>query len=108
MSAIIVRDGHHLRGGVLHGRGWLVGVAVLIMVGVVSGFTLVWLNIEGMDKTFFINTNQGRVNEKMALRDKLIAERERLISPNELLPRARAFGMRDPGPGQIRCMQDTP
>lgn len=91
--------------GVFSGRGWLLVLAVLILVGVVCSVILVWVNIERMDKSYFINTSQSRISEKMAHRDKLIAERERLVSPNELLPRAQKLGMKSPKPGQIRCMQ---
>ena len=89
---------------VLAGRGWLLPLALLVLIAVVSSLTLVWLSIERMDLTYFLNIQQSELREKEGLSAKLEVERERLLSPYELRQKAEQLGMKEPRPGQIRCM----
>ncbi len=87
---------------VFKGRGWSLCLACNIMLAAVCCLFLVWAGIERMDINYFINLEQHRYREKMELNVKLQVERERLVSPYELLKKAQEYGMKQPLPGQIR------
>lgn len=73
---------------------------------VLMGLIMVWVNIERMDTSYFINILQVELRERQSHRGKLEVEREHLLSPYELGRKAEAFGMRQPKPGQIRRMDE--
>ena len=82
--------------------GWLLLIVLGILSCMVMSLVMVWVNIERMDTSYFINILQEDIREKQALKAKLEVEREHLLSPYELGRRAEAFGMHQPKPGQIR------
>ena len=92
----------------LRGRTWMLVLALNILMAVVMSIVLVWLNIERMDTTYFINIQRSELREKQGLRAKLEVERDRLLSPYELRMRAEQFGMTEPRPGQIRRLRSNP
>lgn len=95
-------------GSKLGGRTWLLFLSLGVLAGVIMSLLIVWVNIERMDMTYFINIQRSELRDKQALRAKLEVERERLLSPYELRQRAERFGMTEPKPGQIRRMQISP
>lgn len=82
--------------------GWLLVIVLGILSCLVMSLVMVWVNIERMDTSFFINTIQVDIREKQAHKAKLEIEREHLLSPYELGRRAEHFGMHQAKPGQIR------
>ncbi len=86
-------------------RGWLMLLVLLLLAIPVIGLILVWSGIERTDTTYFINIAQTEARERQALHAKLEMERDRLLSPYELMRRAEEFGMKEPRPGQIRRME---
>lgn len=86
--------------------GWLLIIALGILSCMVMSLIMVWINIERMDTSYFINILQVDVRERQAHKAKLEVEREHLLSPYELGRRAEAFGMHQPRPGQIRRMDE--
>ncbi|MBQ9406162.1 MAG: hypothetical protein IJU37_05395 [Desulfovibrio sp.] len=87
-------------------KGWLLMLALGLLSCMVMGLVLVWSNIERMDTTYFINMQQNVLRERQSLKAKLEVERERLLSPYELRRKAKALGMREAKPGQIRRMEN--
>ena len=63
----------------LRGRTWMLVLALNILMAVVMSIVLVWLNIERMDTTYFINIQRSELREKQGLRAKLEVERKLLI-----------------------------
>ena len=94
--------------GAFKGRTWMLVLALNILMAVVMSIVLVWLNIERMDTTYFINIQKSELRDKQGLRAKLEVERDRLLSPYELRMRAEQFGMTEPRPGQIRRLKANP
>ena len=92
----------------MRGRTWMLVLALNILMAVVMSIVLVWLNIERMDTTYFINIQKSELRDKQGLRAKLEVERDRLLSPYELRMRAEQFGMTEPRPGQIRRLKSNP
>lgn len=86
--------------------GWLLIIALGILSCMVMSLVMVWINIERIDTSYFINILQVDVRERLAHKAKLEVEREHLLSPYELGRRAEAFGMHQPKPGQIRRMDE--
>lgn len=86
--------------------GWLLILAMGILSCLVMGLVMVWVNIERMDTSYFINILQVELRERESHRAKLEVEREHLLSPYELGRKAESFGMRQPKPGQIRRMDE--
>lgn len=86
-------------------RGWLILFALMVLGLPVMGLVLVWSGIERTDTTYFINIAQNEARERQALHAKLEVERDRLLSPYELMRRAEEFGMKEPRAGQIRRME---
>lgn len=92
----------HKRGS----TGWLLIIAVGILSCLIMGLVMVWVNIERMDTSYFINILQVDVRDRQSHKAKLEVEREHLLSPYELGRKAEALGMRQPKPGQIRRMDE--
>lgn len=86
--------------------GWLLTIAIGILSCMVMSLVMVWINIERMDTSYFINILQVDVRERQAHKAKLEVEREHLLSPHELGRKADALGMRQPKAGQIRRMDE--
>lgn len=86
-------------------KSWLVIFTFLILAIPVMCLLLVWSGIERTDTTYFINIAQNEARERQALHAKLEVERDRLLSPYELMRRAAEFGMKEPKAGQIRRME---
>ncbi len=90
---------------VFRGRVFWLLLALNGMLAVACCFILVWVGIERMDSNYFINLEHNRFREKLELNAKLHVERERLLSPYELLNKAQKYGMKQPVPGQIRRLE---
>ncbi len=86
----------------LRGRAWNLLLGLNILASVVLGILLVWLSIERMDTTYFINLEQNSLRVKQSLHAKLEVEKGRLLSPYELRQKAEELRMKEPVPGQIR------
>lgn len=86
------------------GTGWLLIITLGILSCMVMSLIMVWINIERVDTSYFINIMQVDARERLAHKTKLEVEREHLLSPYELGRKAEAFGMHPPKPGQIRRM----
>lgn len=84
--------------------GWLLLIALGILSCMAMSLVMVWVNIERMDTSYFINILQADLRDRQAHKAKLEVEREYSLSPYELGRKAEAFGMHPPGPGQIRRM----
>ena len=53
--------------GAFKGRTWMLVLALNILMAVVMSIVLVWLNIERMDTTYFINIQKSELRDKQGL-----------------------------------------
>jgi len=90
------------------GKTWLLVLAINALMIVGMSVVLVWLSIDRVNTSYFIDVQRGVLKEKQSLRAKLEVERDRLLSPYELRLKADQYGMKEPRPGQIRRMQVNP
>lgn len=85
---------------------WLLFLVISLLVSLVTGLVLIWLSIERTDMAFTIKQMHGQLEERIALRAKLEVERDRLLAPYILRPKAVKLGMHEAQPGQIRKLID--
>lgn len=87
-------------------EGGALVLALVISVAscVVIGLFLVWVNNLRTDVGYNIRLLRKEVETREAYNEVLGVERDRLLDPNVLDGKARAFGLRDARPGQIRRM----
>jgi cell division protein FtsL len=83
-------------------REWAVSVAFSIVLLLVFGLGLVWLNIERVDMAYEINKMQRQIDDVDTLVAKLEVERNTLITPSRLRELARQYDLGPARPGQIR------
>jgi cell division protein FtsL len=83
-------------------REWAVSMAFSIVLLLVFGLGLVWLNIERVDMAYELNKMQRQIDETEALVAKLEVERNTLITPSRLREAARLYDLGPAKPGQIR------
>lgn len=88
--------------------GWILGLTVSILLSIGMGLGLVWLSIERTDKAYTIRQLQNELNRRIAFKNKLEVERERLLAPSELIHRAHEIGMHEAPVGRIRRIFDQP
>ncbi len=86
--------------------GWILLIVLGTLSAMFMSLVLVWINIERMDTSYFINTLQIDIREKNSHRAKLEVEREYLLSPHELGKKANSLGLHQPKLGQIRWRGD--
>ncbi|WP_300163121.1 hypothetical protein [Solidesulfovibrio sp.] len=83
-------------------REWAISMAFSLVLLLVFGLGLVWLNIERVDLAYELNKMQRQIDEVEALAAKLEVERNTLITPARLREVARDYGLGPARPGQIR------
>lgn len=83
-------------------REWAVSMAFSIVLLLVFGLGLVWLNIERVDMAYELNKMQRQIDEVDALVAKLEVERNMLVSPGRLRELAKQYSLGPARPGQIR------
>ena len=88
-------------------KEWAVSMAFSLILMLVFGLGLVWLNIEKVDLAYDFNTMQKQIDEKETLIAKLEVERNTLITPGRLREVARQYGLGPAKPGQIRRVSAT-
>ena len=76
-----------------------------VVASLALGLTLVWLNIERMDMAYGLKVLQTEMDEKDALADKLVLERNNLVAPYRLRQLAQEYNMEPAGSGRIRRME---
>ncbi len=86
--------------------GFILCLILLTLSAMFMSLVLVWVNIERMDTSYFINSLQIDIREKHAHKAKLEVEREYLLSPHELGIKAEELGLKQPRVGQIRWRDD--
>ncbi len=86
--------------------GWILLLVLGTLSAMFMSLVLVWVNIERMDTSYFINTLQIDIREKHSHQAKLEVEREYLLSPHELGRKAEALGLKQPKIGQVRWRGD--
>ncbi len=88
--------------------GWILLLVLGTLSAMFMSLVLVWVNIERMDTSYFINTLQIDIREKHGHKAKLEVEREYLLSPHELGRKAEELGLHQPKVGQVRWRGDIP
>ena len=83
-------------------REWAVSMVFSIVLLLVFGLGLVWLNIERVDMAYELNKMQRQIDDTEALVAKLEVERNTLITPARLREVARQYDLGPARPGQIR------
>ncbi|WP_428567161.1 MAG: hypothetical protein ACP59X_07435 [Solidesulfovibrio sp. DCME] len=83
-------------------REWAISMAFSLVLLLVFGLGLVWLNIERVDLAYELNKMQRQIDEIESLSAKLEVERNTLITPGRLREVAREYGLGPARPGQIR------
>ena len=83
-------------------KEWAISMACNIVLLLVFGLGLVWLNIERVDLAYELNKLQRKIDEGETLTAKLEVERNTLITPARLREVARDYGLGPARPGQIR------
>jgi len=81
---------------------WAVSMAFSVVLLLVFGLGLVWLNIERVDMAYEINHTQRLIEDADALTAKLDVERNTLITPARLRELAKQYNLGPARPGQIR------
>ena len=88
-------------------KEWAISMAFSIVLLLVFGLGLVWLNIERVDLAYEFNQIQRQIDEVETLSAKLEVERNTLITPARLREVARDYGLGPARPGQIRRVSAT-
>lgn len=83
-------------------REWAISVAFSIVLLLVFGLGLVWLNIERVDMAYELTKMQRQISDTDTLVAKLEVERNTLITPARLRELARQYNLGPARPGQIR------
>ena len=83
-------------------REWAISMAFSLVLLLVFGLGLVWLNIERVDLAYAITQMQKNIDEAEALTAKLEVERNTLVTPSRLREQAKDHGLGPARPGQIR------
>lgn len=86
--------------------GWLLALILSLLLSLFTGLALVWLSIERTDKAYTIRQLRNDVEQRAVLKTKLEVERDRLLAPSILGPKAAQLGMTEARSGQIRRMSD--
>jgi len=86
---------------------WGVSMAFSIVLLLVFGLGLVWLNIERVDMAYEINHIQRQIEDADALVAKLDVERNTLITPARLRELAKQYNLGPAHPGQMRRVNDA-
>lgn len=90
-------------------RDWQDGaIAILLLLALLQGLSLVWCNIERMDIAYTLKEQQDALNKNRSLLTKLGVEQENLLSPHRLRRQARQLGLAPAAPGQIRVLDELP
>lgn len=84
--------------------GYALSVILSALCALVLGLTCVWLNIERVDAAYGLKQLQSQVDATEAHRDKLLVERDKLVSPYRLRGLAEEYGLGPAAPGQVRRM----
>ncbi len=87
--------------------GWLLTIVISVLMSLVMGLSLVWINIDRMNVTYRLRALEADRESRVNLKAKLEVERDRLLSPYELGRKAAAYGMKDARPGQIRRIEEA-
>jgi cell division protein FtsL len=82
-------------------------MAFSIVLLLVFGLGLVWLNIERVDMAYELNKMQRSIDEVDALVAKLEVERNMLVAPARLRELANQYALGPARPGQIRQVGPT-
>ncbi|NDY56055.1 hypothetical protein G3N56_04755 [Desulfovibrio sulfodismutans] len=88
-------------------REWAFSMAFSLLLMLVFGMGLVWLNIERVDMAYEITRLQGEIDQATALSAKLEVERDTLITPGRLRELAVQFGLGPAKSGQIRWVGES-
>jgi len=88
-------------------REWAISVAFSIVLLLVFGLGLVWLNIERVDLAYELNKMQRQIDDVETLSAKLEVERNTLITPSRLREVAQEYNLGPARPGQIRRVAAT-
>ncbi len=87
-------------------REWAISMAFSLVLLLVFGLGLVWLNIERVDLAYELNKMQRQIDNVEGLTAKLEVERNTLITPARLRAVARDYGLGPARPGQIRRVNE--
>lgn len=82
--------------------GWILGLILSIFLSIGLGLGLVWLSIERTNLAYTVRQLQNELLCRIAFKNKLEVEKERLIAPFELTQKAYEFGMHEATIGEIR------
>jgi len=88
-------------------KEWAISMAFSIVLLLVFGLGLVWLNIERVDLAYELNKMQRQIDDVETLSAKLEVERNTLITPSRLREVAREYGLGPARPGQIRRVSQS-
>ncbi len=88
-------------------RVWAFCTVCLFISAVILGLALVWLNLERVDLGYKHKARLDLLAERRSMGEKLEVEKERLLSPQILMQKARAMGKNDARPGQVRRMENN-
>lgn len=87
------------------GRGGLIALVVMFLLTSVTGFALVWVNIERVDQAYELKSLERLHQEKLEQNSKLQVELQYLLAPPTLRVRAKKAGLRPPTRDQIRMVE---
>ena len=86
-------------------RGGLIVLVVMFVLTSVTGFALVWVNIERVDQAYELKSLERLYQEKLEQNSKLQVELQYLLAPLTLRARAEKVGLRPPTREQIRMVE---
>lgn len=81
---------------------WL--TVLLLVTTAVLGLVLVWVNIERLDLSYECKGLERELARRMDLHEKLVVERQYLLSPATLGAQAQRYGLKPPSREQIRVV----
>lgn len=85
--------------------GWVFGLTLSILLSIGLGLCIVWLSIEGTDMAYTLRKLQNELTGRIAFKNKLEVERERLLAPFELVKKAQEFGMHEATIEEVRKLK---
>ncbi|MBC7356839.1 MAG: hypothetical protein H5U09_11710 [Desulfomicrobiaceae bacterium] len=82
----------------------LVLTVFVLVATAVLGLVLVWVNIERLDLAYECKQLERELGRRVDLHEKLVVERQYLLSPATLGAQAQRYGLKPPSREQIRVV----
>ncbi|WP_291325897.1 hypothetical protein [Desulfovibrio sp. UCD-KL4C] len=83
-------------------KGIALAITATMISALILGLISVWLNIERVDKAYYLRRMEKKLDDQESLEGKLEVEKNNLLSPIRLRQLAKQYGFGPASQGQIR------